>query len=313
MIKNSKEAHMKTNNNLNKLEIFFEDNLNVKNLIDDMLPKPEDIYNTESEFSFVDRLLKDLEKIELYINRMVLNYNIPNDILVQFESKIRELQNEFNSESFYKMVKKGGYQGFIELRNFIHDKVSNMREEFVTSVYNGFVGYSCFYGENVLTPTTINEFLHYIHSYVINNEKFYFSIPTIRSTNANNTWGGISLRGVSNDFGNRLYEGIITSNINSDCIDIINLDKRILIMARDLGHATVIELEMNQDDVFVKYYIPKNTNKEMTGSLKGIYLNKNEFATGSFKTTWENIVQDLCDLMKGIPTDFDMFKSTFDK
>ena len=69
---------------------------------------------------------------------------------------------------------------------------------------------------------------------------------------------------ISNELGNKLYETIISSNLNSDCIDIINLENRMLIMARDLGHATVIEVEINNNNVFVKYYIPKNNNKEMS-------------------------------------------------
>ena len=118
-------------------------------------------------------------------------------------------------------------------------------------------------------------------------------------------WKGITLRGVSNDLGNELYEKIVTSDIDSDCIDIINLDKKILIMARDLGHAAVIEADLEKDDVFVKYHFPKNNNKDMTSKLKGINVNRDEFAIGNFQTTRDNIADDLSSLMKGIPTDMD--------
>lgn len=295
---------MNKNNDVKKLEIFFEDDLKVKKLLNDIIPNEMDFYNDDSKFKYTDKVLTSLYKIELYINRMLFNYNLPNNILIQFDTKINELQNAINSESFYQLLK----QGCSTVLKFIHTNVSDMRTEFIDSVQNGFIGYSCFYGHDVLNPITINEFLHYIHSYIINNEDFYSSIPAIKSTKGKDDWKGVFLRGIPNEFGNKLYEEILISDIDSDCIDIINLGNRMLIMARDLGHATVIEIELDKEKSFVKYYIPKNNNMEMISALKGINVNREEFVIGNFQTTQENIVQDLCSLMKGIPTDFDRIK-----
>lgn len=297
---------MGENNNIKKLETFFEDDLRVKKLLNDIIPNEMDFYDDDSKFKYANRVLEDLNKIKLYIARMLLNYNLPNSILVQFETKINELQKYINSRSFYKLLE----QGYNAVLNFIHSNVGDMRVEFVDSVQKGFIGYYLFYGNGVLDPITINEFLHYIHSYIINNENFYSSIPVLKASK-HKDWGGISLRGIPNEFGNALYDGIVSSNLDSDCVDIINLDRHILIMARDLGHATVIEVELEDEDVFVKYYIPKNNNKDMVSKLKGINLNKDEFAIGDFQTTRENFITDLCSLMKKIPTDSDRIGTTF--
>ena len=300
---------METNDNIKKMMLFFDDDLKVKKLINELFPNEMDFYNMESKFKYADKILEQLSKIELYINRILINYNLPITILEQFKSKICELQKYINSRSFYELLN----QGYSAVLKFIHSNISDMRPEFVDSVRKGFLGYYCFYGSGVLNPITINEFLHYIHSYIINNDHFYSLIPAIRTTGEKDNWNGISLRGISNELGNKLYETIISSNLNSDCIDIINLENRMLIMARDLGHATVIEVEKNNNNVFVKYYIPKNNNKEMISVLKGINVNKDEFAIGDFQTTQENFVQDLCSLMSGIPTDMDRIDLPFNK
>ena len=46
-----------------------------------------------------------------------------------------------------------------------YDAIANMREDFVESVNNGFKGYSLFYGDGVMLPTTINEYTLYSQLY----------------------------------------------------------------------------------------------------------------------------------------------------
>lgn len=75
----------------------------------------------------------------------------------------------------YKILKNIIYRCRLQVRynsvlKFIHANVGDMRTEFIVSAQRDFIGYYCFYGSGVLSPITINEFLHYIHSYIINNE-----------------------------------------------------------------------------------------------------------------------------------------------
>lgn len=66
------------------------------------------------------------------------------------------------------------------------------------------------------------------------------------------------------------------------------------------------ELKNNKEKIFVRYFIPKNNNTNMTANLKGINVNKPEFAVGDFLTNKENFSNDIITLMKGIATDLDM-------
>lgn len=291
---------MEEQENILKIETFFKDDLKVKELLNRIIPNEMDFFDSESKFEYMDRVLDCLDKIELCINRMMQNYGAPASLVEQFKEKIAELRKYINSRSFYQLLE----QGYDAVLKFTHENISNMRPEFVDSIRNGFLGYYCLYGSGVLMPTTINEFLHYIHNFIINNENFYFAIPSVKTFKMDKS-KRISLRGKLTNFGNELYEKIIDSKIDAWYIDIINLENYILIMARDLGHASVIEIEIGKDEIFVKYYIPKNNNKDMISALKGISVNKDEFAVGSFSTSQENFVQDICTLMKGIPTDLD--------
>ena len=289
---------MKNDDNIQKLENFFEYDLKVKKILNDIIPREENFYNDDYKFKYIDKLLDSLDKINVYINKMMLDYSFSKDVIIEFNKVIEKLRNDINSDTFYRTSMKN----YSSALNFVHTNISDMRGEFVDSVNKGFKGYCLFYGSGVLLPNTINEFLHYVHSYVINNEQFYSSIPIIESKN-----NGITLRGVENEKSIQLYDDIISQDLDSDMIDIISLEKRILIMARDLGHATVIEVDMSDpENYFVKYFIPKNTNREMTSILKGININDECFATGEFQTVKENFTNDLCTLMKGIPTDLDM-------
>ena len=151
-----------------KIEQFFEYNLNVKKLLNDVIPTEMDFYDKNSRTEYIIKLLKNLEKMELYMSKMMTDYNIPNDILTNFLTKIKQLQKKINSFSFIITLR----QGYSSVLKFVHTNITYMRPEFKDSVQKNLFGYNGFYGENVLSPSTINEFAHYVHSYVINNKNF---------------------------------------------------------------------------------------------------------------------------------------------
>lgn len=293
--------------NTKKLERFFDYNLKAKKLMNELMPTELDFYNNETKFNYTDKVLECIEKIEIYLNKMMLDYNLPENIVETFNNKMKELETKVNSQEFYDVLKEGKDATL----KFIRTHISDMRIDFVTSVKTGFAGYYMYYGFDVLPPTTINEFLHYTHSYVINKENFYSMIPTVRKLKEEDHTGQINLRGINNEIGNQLYEIMSTSEIDSDQIDIINLENKILIMARDLGHAAVLEIDTTDlSRIFVKYFIPKNTNQEKASRLKGINENNEKFITGSFQTTKETFAHEICSFMKCIPTDMDMERNS---
>ncbi len=288
-----------------KIENFFKKDLEIKQILNAIIPTETDFYDEESKINYADKLIKEIEKINFLINQIISDFNIPAHIKDTFTSKINQIEQDINGIEFYSILN----QGLLKTLQYIKSNIGNLRPEFVDSVRKGLKGYYLFYGENVETPITINEFLHYIHSYIINNEKFYEDIPEIKSKKENQTdeWEGIFLRGKIDELGEKLFDEILKDNINSDRIDILSLTDKILIMARNLGHATVFEIDTtDREKIFVRYFIPKNNNTNMTANLKGINVNKSEFAVGDFLTNKENFSNDIITLMKGIATDLDM-------
>ena len=74
-----------------------------------------------------------------------------------------------------------------------------------------------------------------------------------------------------------------------------------------MGHAAVIEIDLSDiNNIFVKYFIPKNTDIEKSSLLKGIYTNNDKYACGEFLTNRGNFANDICNFMSGIPTDYDL-------
>lgn len=291
-----------------KIENFFKKDLEIKQILNAIIPTETDFYDEESKINYADKLIKEIEKINFLINQIISDFNIPAYIKGTFTSKINQIEQDINGIEFYSILN----QGLLKTLQYIKSNIGNLRPEFVDSVRKGLKGYYLFYGENVETPITINEFLHYIHSYIINNEKFYEDIPEIKSKKENQTdeWEGIFLRGKIDELGEKLFDEILKDNINSDRIDILSLTDKILIMARNLGHATVFEIDTtDKEKIFVRYFIPKNNNTNMTANLKGINVNKSEFAVGDFLTNKENFSNDIITLMKGIATDLDMEKN----
>lgn len=295
---------MANDDNLRKIERFFKYNLEIKKLLNKLIPTEKDFYDEQSKIQYLDNLFNSLKEIRWLMDTIMKDYSVPQQVHDSFDSKINEIENHIMTRDFYNELNKG----LLATLQYLKSTVTEMRPEFVDSVKKGFKGYCLFYGLDVLNPETLNEYLHYIHSYVINNEQTYEGIPIIQSNKSsdNTGWEGINLRGIPNELSQNLFEQILSSNIPSDRIDILSLRNQIIIMARDLGHATVIEIEIDdKDNIYIKYFIPKNNNIELTARLKGVNANNSEFATGDFKSNSELLSDDICKLMNGIPTDLD--------
>ena len=75
------------NDGIKKIEDFFKYDLKVKELLNDVIPKQIDFYDNESKIKYADKVLGSLKKIELFMNKMFLSYEMPKYILMQFVNK----------------------------------------------------------------------------------------------------------------------------------------------------------------------------------------------------------------------------------
>ena len=75
-----------------------------------------------------------------------------------------------------------------------------MEPAFIDSVKSKCFGYYIFYSTSPADEaTSINEILHFIHSYIINNEKILQSIPLLKKKNNSNNYN-ISLKIIVKEF-----------------------------------------------------------------------------------------------------------------
>ena len=139
------------NDDTKKIEDFFNYDLKVKKLLNDIVPKQIDFYDNDAKVKYADKVALSLKKMELYIDRMIIGYKLPEDISMQFEKKMEEINNYVNSKDFYRLLN----EGYNNTLKYIHNNVGDMRAEFVDSVQKSLIGYYGFFGKDVLNPMFI--------------------------------------------------------------------------------------------------------------------------------------------------------------
>ena len=85
---------------------------------------------------------------------------------------------EVIKESFYNC----GFN-INKLKSFYQKYISNMDPAFIDNVKNKCVGYAFSSTGPIETALSINEILHFIHSYIVNNEKILQSLPLLNEKN----------------------------------------------------------------------------------------------------------------------------------
>ena len=283
------------------LEQFFNYNLQIKQ----MLSFYPEIYSKEDAIEYVDKTYKNLQDIKYMLIKMIT-------IIDQDEKIIQYINKLF---AYYEKVLLNSHYNPQKLREFYRNCLSNMDPTLIHEINKEIKGYYLFndYHSFFYQSKTINELIHVLHQYITNNETFYQKIP-IDSQKTNQYEGTITLYGHNTPIANAIY--INMDHINSSIIDILSLNNNhILMMARDLGHALTIEIEIEKEKAHVKHFIPKVCNIDMVNHLKGITPIKanensdigNLYAKGSFEINTEDLIPNLLELMTNVPKDEDMF------
>ena len=183
-----------------------------------------------------------------------------------------------------------------------------MSESLVNEVGNNCVGYSMFNGISLEKGKSINEILHIVHQTIINDESNYKGLPIV-SRKQNDEGYDITLYGNSEQVSNNIFN-ILPKNLSSGDIDIMSLsDDKIIIMARDLGHALVVEIEKENEMYYVNYFIPKICNIDMVNNLKGVkkVTDESNYTVGNFAANQNNLYLEVLNLLSSVPMDKDMF------
>lgn len=288
------------NENLEKIENFFDIDLKIKNQI--MNLKIDSSYQLKEEDieKYIRRIYDTLNSIEQDFIKIVVDFKLGDYI-----SNL--IKNKFIL--YRERLLNLGYD-FYKLQTFYEKCCYRLSDEVINQTKNEIKGYYMFTN---ITPiinncNSINELLHVIHYFIINNEKIYQSMPKI-SNKTNDFNEQINLYGKENDLAYNLFY-FFPSEIFVGTTDIVSLENKVLVMIRDVGHATVFEIEEYNEKINIQYYIPKICNVEMVNNLKGVNkvtgIDKLECTSGFFITDSAHFLNDMYEIISKIPSDMDM-------
>lgn len=295
------EVHLMENNAMIRLEHFFLVDTKIKKEIYDIYPPNINGYlDNDSMIEYTDRVSDSLIYIFNEMKCVTSDLFGTNSVLYQ---KVCQLENVTLS-AFIRCGTNAG-----ELRTFYRNFISDMKPELVEAVKDECVGYTFynFIDRSIELSTTVNEILHLLHSYVLNNENILQSIPEIgkKENSFSNT---ITLRGKDVASFNSIFQQF-PSDLNVGQTDMVALnEKKLLLMVRDRGHALTVEITINGDIARLEYFIPKLCNTQMINNLPGINPVKDENvgATGVFEVPTYELANSLYGFISKVPTDADM-------
>ena len=132
---------------------------------------------------------------------------------------------------------------------FYKNYLSNLELDFIDSVHDECIGYTMDGTRTIEKAKTINEVLHFIHSYIVNNNQILQIIPLI-NTKTNNYQYPIRLRGINTLFFEQLFNQFpLDSDVGWTDMVIIN-DKKLpgvnKVNKNSIGATGVIEVPIKE-------------------------------------------------------------------
>ena len=283
--------------NFKKIENFFQIDLIIKNLINNTFPNNADRNNPSEIISYAQKLNDTLDRIELLFLRIVRSFELGSNIEKYIENTFKKYQQQ---------VFECGYNYDILEQTFIKIFAS-MSPELIRKVNEEIYGYNCFIDlEGILSQSTsITEILHIFHTYVINNENI------LQSSMVQLEKGNTRLYGEKTSIATSIFDSLDNFMADSEKTILSISDNHIIIMLRDFGHATTLDINIDNENAWIEYFIPKVCNYLMVNSLPGIRKiekgTHNPTAKGMIVVKASDLAHYINNFIKMIPTDDDMF------
>ena len=280
-----------------KLQHFFEADMKLKKeMYQSAPPAPDKLVDVEK---YADSLYESLLYIFSELKCVSLDLYGPNSTVLK---KCLELEKDIK-QAFYNC----GYD-YKKLQAFYTNYISNMDPNFINKVKENCMGYYLWAKAPFDEAKTINEFLHVMHAFIVNNDHIYKSIPEV--CNKKNDQGyPISYRGVDTPAFKTLFENF-PLDLDVGWTDMLCLDDRkVLMMIRDRGHALTLEITLNpNNEARVEYFIPKICNLDMVNSLEGVNKVDNDVVgtTGVIVCNINDLPNKVFTFISMVPTDVDM-------
>ena len=273
--------------NVKRLEKFFTCNLKIKEELVRADPN-----NYIDFISASNSMLNCINDISFYFEQIFVALNYSEDEQIFVRNFIQSLKNDLNNIG-----------NINDLKKFYQMRISDISPELIDKLNKENIGGYIFSYASLEDGHTINEILHIAHHRIVNADGLYKDIPVIDQLKGE--YAAISLRGKPNEVAQSIFDSLKNDKDIKD-IDVLSLDNKIMIMARDIGHATSIEIDKEPDDNYmVKYFIPKINNVELINMISGIRkVNDNSvYTTGEFVTTKQEIGSDIFRFVQMVPKD----------
>lgn len=299
------EENIQTKEALESIKKFLNVDFQVKQQMVNLMPEEKELNDEEARINYVDRLYKGVISIEENLKRAMLmlqRYTKVEGKVEEFieQNKQRQMQKiaytKYDRESIKKLYKE-------VIADIDVEKLENdIKEELYAGTFHDL--------EKVVgKASTINELLHVLHSYVMNNEEILTCAPIIKEKQ-NQRRQPIKLRGENSELAEKIFNEFPT-NLDSAWTEIVSMNGKVIIMARDLGHALSINIEESDNKYFkIEYFIPKACNQEKAKKLPGINLRSvtgdMDGASGSFEVEKGELSYKLFSFIEQVPTDDDI-------
>ncbi len=214
--------------------------------------------------------------------------------------KLIELENTLDSEL------ESCENDPVKLYNFYFNRIGNLGYSVLNDVNNTCIAYSKSIEKAPIEEvSSINEYIFTLKSYVVNNHDIINNTFVVdKKSNYLNC--PIVYHGNSSIMSDLIYS-LFPLNMSVGRVDIVSVDEsNILLMVKNGESAVTITINMGQDTVSIKYFIPEVYNVGEARSLPGIEnknVNLNDWVTGTILYE-ENLLTDvLFDLISRIPCD----------
>lgn len=298
----------KRRQNLARFTCFLNDDLAVKKIMFQIAPSEIDEYNEDSLVEYSDKLHHGLKDATFYLSRMMdtadsIETKYEKDFLSTFEP-LRNKLSEIENDAINTKINNN------QLRSFYQSHISNIHSDFVKNVTHDVFAYNIKRKENTQkigeSASSINEILHLVHSYVMRNEDVMESLPVLsKDPNTNN--GLYGDEDANNPIAKEIYDGLGKQAEESD---VVALKDRTLLIIRDYGHATMVDITENPDGGYdVEYSIPKICSPDKANSLPGVHKVKTQYdsTSGEFQIkNTSDCAKTILDFISRIPTDNDI-------
>lgn len=286
------------NENFRKMIGFLEADLAIKRILADLVPKSIDTFNSDSMIEYSDKRHEAVRDIEFYFDKMAELSGSKDEI----KRKVKEIMSKIEQSGFSEGEIKKTYQ----------ECFSNMSKEFIETVNDKCVGYLVKNARNNSTiiqqSKTFNELLHFLHSYVTNNEEILESMPIVDQKEGK--LGDYTLYGEDSKEGRMIFDSIQPDNTKMGYTQILSLRNKIIMMVRDAGHALSIEIDTSEEKPIVNYFIPKITNSKLVNQLRGVRRvdDSQQTTSGVFEIdNIEELGKAIIEFVEKVPQDSDMF------